>query len=95
MLNQKKNDLKLLSKYVFNFYVEDPSNKDEKYLRTKVRSLKKPLEKSGIMYEQIFKSIQNLSFSTSFRLIFVIVDTSLVMVLQNVRLDLQYVAYPI
>ena len=32
-------------------------------MRTKVRSLKKPLENSGIKYEQIFKSIQNLSHS--------------------------------
>ena len=32
-------------------------------MRTKVRNLKKPLENSGIKYEQIFKSIQNLSLS--------------------------------
>ena len=32
-------------------------------MRTKVRNLKKPLEKSGIKYEQIYKSIENLSFS--------------------------------
>ena len=44
-------------------YFKDPSNKDLKFLRTKVRNLKKPLEKSGIKYEQIFRSIQNLSFS--------------------------------
>ena len=29
----------------------------------KIRNLKKPLEKSGIKYEQIFRSIQNLSIS--------------------------------
>jgi len=32
-------------------------------LRSKVRKLKKPLEDSGIKYDQIFKSIQNLSSS--------------------------------
>ena len=32
-------------------------------MRTKIRNLKKPLEKSGIKYEQIFRSIQNLSSS--------------------------------
>ena len=42
-----------------------PSNKNSKFLRTKIRNLKKPLEKSGIKYEQIFRSIQNLSFSKS------------------------------
>ena len=52
-----------LSKNVFGKYFNDPSNKDIKYLRTKVRSLKKPLEKSGIKYEQIFRSIQHLSSS--------------------------------
>ena len=52
-----------ISKTVFGKYFEDPSNKNEKYLRTKVRNLKKPLEKSGIKYEKIFKSIQNLSIS--------------------------------
>ena len=52
-----------LSKNTFGRYIKDPSNKDSKYLRTRVRNLKKPLEKSGIKYEQIFRSIQNLSFS--------------------------------
>ena len=52
-----------ISKNTFGKYFKDPSNKNTKYLRTRVRNLKKPLEKSGIKYEQIFKSIQNLSFS--------------------------------
>ncbi len=52
-----------ISKKVFGTYFKDPSNKNEKFLRTKIRSLKKPIEKSGIKYEQIFKSIQNLSVS--------------------------------
>ena len=38
-------------------------NEIQKYLRTRVRNLKKPLESSGIKYDQIFKSIQNLSLS--------------------------------
>jgi tRNA(Ile)-lysidine synthase len=63
LLDTKKQFLIKISKAIFGMYFKDPSNKNEKYLRTKVRSLKKPLEKSGIMYEQIFKSIQNLSFS--------------------------------
>ena len=29
LINQKKEDLVFLSKYIFNFFVEDPSNKDE------------------------------------------------------------------
>ena len=63
LLDVKKYFLIKIAKNIFGTYVKDPSNKDVKFLRTKVRSLKKPLEKSGIKYEQIFKSIQNLSIS--------------------------------
>ena len=63
LLDTQKQFLVKISKIVFGKYFIDPSNKDQKYLRTKVRNLKKPLEKSGIKYEKIFKSIQNLSQS--------------------------------
>ena len=63
LLDIKKKFLKKISKKFFGKYFKDPSNKDLKYLRTKIRNLKKPLENSGIKYEQIFKSIQNLSIS--------------------------------
>ena len=63
LLDTQKQFLIKISKTIFGKYFKDPSNKNEKYLRTKVRNLKKPLEKSGIKYEKIFKSIQNLSLS--------------------------------
>ena len=63
LLDTQKQFLIKISKTIFGKYFKDPSNKNQKYLRTKVRNLKKPLEKSGIMYEKIFKSIQNLSQS--------------------------------
>ena len=63
LLDTQKHFLIKISKEIFGKYFKDPSNKNEKYLRTKVRSLKKPLEKSGIKYEKIFRSIQNLSDS--------------------------------
>ena len=63
LLDTKKKFLIKISKNIFGKYFKDPSNVNTKYLRTKVRSLKKPLEKSGIKYEKIFKSIQNLSLS--------------------------------
>ena len=65
LLEVKKKILVKISKNIFGTYVKDPSNKNEKYLRTKIRNLKRPLEKSGIKYEQIFRSIQNLSLSKS------------------------------
>jgi tRNA(Ile)-lysidine synthase len=63
LLDVKKKNLIKISKTVFGKYFNDPSNKNFKYLRTKVRSLKKPLEKSGIEYDQIIKSINNLATS--------------------------------
>ena len=63
LLDTQKQFLVKISKTIFGVYLKDPSNKNEKYLRTKIRNLKKPLEKSGIKYEKIFKSIQNLSQS--------------------------------
>ena len=63
LLDVKKQFLTKIKKNIFGTYFKDPSNKNVKYLRTKVRNLKKPLEKSGIKYEKIFKSIQNLSLS--------------------------------
>ena len=63
LLDIKKEFLIKISKKTFGNFIKDPSNKNLKYLRTKVRSLKKPLEKSGVEYEQIFKSIRNLSES--------------------------------
>ena len=63
LLDTQKKFLMKISKTIFGKYFEDPSNKNKKYLRTKVRNLRKPLENSGIKYEKIFRSIQNLSHS--------------------------------
>ena len=63
LLDTKKKFLIKITKNIFGKYIKDPSNKDLKYMRTKVRNLKKPLEKSGIEYEQIIKSINNLTLS--------------------------------
>ena len=63
LLDVKKLFLIQISKKIFGNFIKDPSNKNEKFLRTKIRNLKKPLESIGIKYEQIFKSIQNLSLS--------------------------------
>ena len=63
LLDIKKHYLQKISKNIFGTYIKDPSNKNIKFLRTKVRNLRAPLEKSGIKYEQIYRSIQNLSIS--------------------------------
>ena len=63
LLSVKKKFLIKISKIYFGKYFIDPSNINQKYLRTKIRNLQKPLKKSGIEYDQIIKSINNLASS--------------------------------
>ena len=61
LLKEKKKNLLKITRKVFGKSIKDPSNKDKKYLRTRVRLLKKELEKSGVFHDQIIKSINNLT----------------------------------
>ena len=61
LLDFKKKDLIFIAKKVFGKFIRDPSNKDKKYLRTRIRTLRKELEKSGIHHNQIMQSINNLA----------------------------------
>ena len=45
LLDQKKEDLIFVSNKVFNFYVQDPSNNDDKYQRIRIRKLINNLQK--------------------------------------------------
>ena len=63
LLDVKKHSLIKISKQIFKKFFNDPSNKNTKFLRTKIRNLKKPLMKSGINYDQIIKSVNNLASS--------------------------------
>ena len=65
LLDQKKEDLVFISKYVFNFYVDDPTNNDEKYQRIKIRKLIVELQKNGLDKKKFFKTIKNLQYSNS------------------------------
>ena len=63
LLYIKTRQLIKISKIIFGNYIKDPSNQDNKFLRTKIRGLKIPLKKSGISYDQIYKSIKYLGSS--------------------------------
>ena len=63
LLDIKKKELEKITKMIFRKFFNDPTNTNKKYLRTKVKTLKNYLEKSGIKYDQIFKSINNLASS--------------------------------
>ena len=65
LLDQKKKDLIFISKSVFNFYVKDPTNKDEKFQRIKIRNLIYELEKKGLDKKKFLKTIKNLKYSNS------------------------------
>jgi tRNA(Ile)-lysidine synthetase, N-terminal domain len=63
LLDFKKKQLINISKIIFGKYFKDPTNKNTKYLRTRIRNLKTLLETSGINYDKVFQSIKNLASS--------------------------------
>tara|TARA_Y100000768_G_C23913127_1_gene650978 strand:+ start:119 stop:1144 length:1026 start_codon:yes stop_codon:yes gene_type:complete len=63
LLNFHKNDLMYVCKNVFGSFVEDPSNKDEKFKRVKIRNFLKQLEKEGLDKNKLLLTIKNLKFS--------------------------------
>ncbi len=65
LLDEKKEDLAFISKNIFNFYVQDPTNNDEKYLRIKIRKLITELQKNGLDKKKFIKTINNLKHSNS------------------------------
>ena len=63
LLNFKKKDLIYISKYIFGFFVEDPSNENDKFKRVKIRSFLKNLETEGLDKKKFLLTINNLKFS--------------------------------
>ena len=65
LIDQKKKDLEFISKYVFNFYVEDPTNQNEKYQRIRIRKLIKELQDNGLNKKKFADTIKNLKHSNN------------------------------
>ena len=63
LLNFDKKDLIYLSKYVFGWYIKDPSNKNDKFKRVKIRNLLKQLELEGLDKNKFLLTIKNLKSS--------------------------------
>ena len=63
LLDHPKQDLIFLSQNVFNFYVQDPTNKETKYQRIKVRKLMTELKNNGLDEKKFYKTIKNLKYS--------------------------------
>jgi len=58
-----KKDLIFLSKFIFNFYVDDPNNDDIKFNRIKVRNIIKKFEDFGLDKKKFQLTIENLKKS--------------------------------
>ena len=63
LFNQKKEDLIFISRKVFDFYIDDPSNEDEKFLRIKIRKFIKELNKNGLDEQKLLLTLKNLRLS--------------------------------
>ena len=66
-----KSELIFISKHVFNFFVVDPSNKDFKYTRVRIRSFIDELKKEGFDKNKLFLTIKNLRGSNQTLLFYV------------------------
>ena len=69
LLDISKNDLEYISNKTFNFFIKDPSNENEIFLRVKVRKLINQLNKEGLNFgkfkltlENLFKSNQTIEY---------------------------------
>ena len=59
-LKFEKKDLKYVTLNYFKTYIEDPSNKNEKFLRVRIRKYRKNMEKEGLDTKKIIKTVDNL-----------------------------------
>ena len=65
LLDYKKDDLIFVSKHVFNYFVEDPSNLNEKFQRIRIRKLMDELQKEGLDKKKFIQTIKNLKNSNN------------------------------
>ena len=60
-LSISKKELVNVNKKTFGFFVDDPTNNDEKFLRNRIRKLLKNLEKDGLNFNKFYLTLKNLS----------------------------------
>ena len=63
LLDFNKKDLEFISNYVFNFFIEDPSNEDTKYTRIRIRKIIKDFKNNGFEKNKLFLTLKNLKKS--------------------------------
>ena len=60
LINVDKNDLVYISNHVFGVYIEDPSNKNDKFKRVKIRNFLNQLSLEGLDRNKFLLTIKNL-----------------------------------
>ena len=63
LLGFNKKDLEFISKYVFNFFIKDPSNENIKYMRIRIRKLINEFKNNGLDKDKLFLTLKNLKKS--------------------------------
>ena len=62
-LSISKKELVNINKKTFGFFVDDPSNNNDKYLRSRIRKLLRNLDKEGLNFDKFYLTLKNLSKS--------------------------------
>ncbi len=63
LLSFSKKNLLELNKKTYDYFIEDPSNFNDKFLRSRVRKILKDLEEEGLNFNKFKLTLQNLSKS--------------------------------
>ena len=63
LLSISKIDLLKTNKKTFGFFVDDPTNNDYKFLRSRIRKLLMNLDKEGLNFNKFYLTLKNLSKS--------------------------------
>ena len=63
LLSTSKKKLININKKTFGFFVNDPTNNDDKFLRNRIRKLLRNLDKEGLNFNKFYLTLKNLSKS--------------------------------
>ena len=63
LLNSNKEELLSVTKKSYSSWIEDPSNKNDKFLRVRIRKMQTKLQKEGFDPKRIIKTIDNLNIA--------------------------------
>ncbi len=62
-LSTSKKELTNINKKTFGFFIHDPTNNNDKFLRNRVRKLLENLDKEGLNFNKFYLTLKNLSKS--------------------------------